>query len=383
MKKICFITSSRADYGMVEIMVNEALNYKKKYQIFLIISGNHNDNFFGKSINEIKFKKKIKIYRVFSNQRNKNLLSVALSFSKFLKKFSHCLKKINPDVFIVFGDRYEMLSATLSAFILGVPIVHLAGGEKTSGSLDDGFRHSITKLSNLHFPTSNIHKKRIIQLGEHSKTVFNFGSLNKQKIVNTNFLTKAKLEKKFKIKFFKKNILMTLHPEKISIKKNLENLKILLECLNILKDTRIIITSPNADAGGVEMVNLIKNFIRKKNKFTFIKSFGSVGYLSMLRHIDGVIGNSSSGISEVPLFSIKSINLGNRQKGREINKSVISCKFNKKIILKSLKKLKKNNTSIKIMKRDKLVAKKILKKIIKFNFKKKSNKEFKDLKFNI
>ena len=381
MKKICFITTTRADYGMVKIMVNEALKYKKKNQIFLIISGNHNDNFFGKSINEIKLKKEIKTYRVFSNQRNKNLLSVALSFSKFLKKFSHTLKKINPDVFIVFGDRYEMLSATLSAFILGVPVVHLAGGEKTSGSLDDGFRHSITKLSNLHFPTSNIYKKRIIQMGEHPKTVFNFGSLNKQKIATTNFLTKTKLEKKFKIKFLKKNILMTLHPEKISIKKNLENLKILLECLNILKNTRIIITSPNADAGGVEMVNLIKNFIRKKNKFKFIKSFGSVGYLSMLKYVDGVIGNSSSGISEAPLFSIKSINLGNRQKGREINKSVISFKFNKNIILKNLKKLKKNNTSIKITKRDKFVAKKILKKIIKFNYKKKSNKEFKDLKF--
>ena len=114
-----------------------------------------------------------------------------------MKKYSKSLKKINPDIFVTFGDRYEMLAATISAYILKIPIVHIAGGEKTSGSLDEGFRHSITKLSNLHFPTSNKYRKRIIQLGENTKTVFNFGSLNRQKIANTKFFSKTEFQNEF------------------------------------------------------------------------------------------------------------------------------------------------------------------------------------------
>ena len=157
-----------------------------------------------------------------------------------------------------------MLAATISAYILKIPIVHIAGGEKTSGSLDEGFRHSITKLSNLHFPTSNKYRKRIIQLGENTKTVFNFGSLNRQKIANTKFFSKTEFQNEFKMKLLKKNILMTFHPEKTSIRENLHNLKLVLNCLDNLKDTKIIITAPNADAGGVAMIKLIKNFIKRE-----------------------------------------------------------------------------------------------------------------------
>ena len=276
-----------------------------------------------------------------------------------------------------------MLAATISAYILRIPIVHIAGGEKTSGSLDEGFRHSITKLSNLHFPTSNIYKKRIIQLGEDPKTVFNYGSLNRQKIVETNFMSKIELKKKFKISFFKKNILMTLHPHSDSVRKNLKNLKLVLDCLNKLKNTRIFLTSPNADAGGIKMINLIKSYIKNKKKFILVKSFGTLGYLSLLKYIDGVIGNSSSGISEVPMFSIKTINLGNRQKGRQMGPTIISCKFDKKSILKSLNMLERKNNFIKKRPEDKIVARKIFKKIISFSYKQDNYKDFKDIKFKL
>ena len=382
MKKICFITTSRADFGMIEVLINEALK-KKNYKIYLIISGNHNDKVFGKSIKEINLSKKLKIEKIFFENKNKkeDKSTVALLFSNFLRRYTFSLKKINPNIFISFGDRSEMLAATLAAYVLKIPIAHLAGGEKTTGSLDDGYRHCMTKLSNLHFATSKEHKKRIIQLGEDSKTVFNYGSLNRQKIALTNFFSKSQLEKTFDIKFYKKNILMTLHPENIDTKNNLKNLKLVLECLNQMKDTKIIITSPNADEGGIEMIKIIKNFIKDKKNFKYIKSFGSKGYLSVLKIVDGVIGNSSSGISEVPLFSIKSINLGNRQNGRELPSSVISCKFNKKIIIKNLYSLKRKKNNIKIKQKDKIVAKKILKKIINFNFEKTKNKIFNDLKF--
>ena len=383
MKKICFITTSRADFGMIKIIVEEAIKFDKRLKIYLIISGNHNDIFFGKTIKEIRINKKVKIFKVFSNKRSIDLLSISKIFSELTKKFSSVLSKIRPNIFVVFGDRYEMLAATISAFILKIPITHIAGGEKTSGSQDDNFRHSITKFSNLHFPTSKEHKKRIVQLGENPNTIFNFGSLNRQKIAQNNFLPKSKLEKKYDFKFNKKNILMTFHPENLDRKRNVRNLKILLDCLNNLKDCTIVITSPNADSDGVYMAKIIKKYIKNKKKFKFITSLGSRAYVSLLKIVDGVIGNSSSGISEAPLFSINSINLGNRQKGREKTSSVISCRFNKKIIMKNLKKLKRTSSLIKFRKNDKSVAKKILKKIINFNFKKYENKEFRDIKFHL
>ena len=382
MKKICFITTSRADFGMVNIILDQAKKYKKKIKIFLIVSGNHNDKFFGKSINEIKVKKNVKKLTVFLNQRNINSCSVAISFSDFMKKYSLIFKKIKPSIFVAFGDRYEMLAATLSAFIQKIPIAHIAGGEKTSGSLDDNFRHSITKFSNLHFPTSKIYKKRIVQLGENPKTVFNYGSLNRQKIALTKFISRKILEKKYKLIFFKRNILMTLHPENVGTKINIKNLKIVLNSLNNQKDTGIIITSPNADAEGDKMIEIIEKFVKNKKKFKFIKSLGTVDYLSILKQIDGVIGNSSSGISEVPLFSINTINLGDRQNGREAPSTVINCKINKKEISRNLKKLKRKKNLIKNNNKDKFVAKKILNKIINFNFKRYNNK-FYDIKFNI
>ena len=382
MKKICFITTSRADFGMVNTILDQAKKYKKKFQIFLIVSGNHDDKFFGESINEIKINKKIKKLRVFSKQRNIDSCSVAISFTDFMKKYSLIFKKLKPSIFVVFGDRYEMLAATLSAFIQKIPVAHIAGGEKTSGSLDDNFRHSITKFSNLHFPTSQIYKKRIVQLGENPNTVFNYGSLNRQKIALTKFISREALEKKYKLNFFKRNILMTLHPENVGSKVNVKNLKIVLNSLNNQKNTGIIVTSPNADAEGVEMIKFIKKFVKNKKRFRFIKSLGTVDYLSILKLIDGVIGNSSSGISEVPLFSINTINLGDRQNGREAASTVINCKIDRKEISRNLKKLKRKKNLIKINYRDKFVAKKILNKIINFNFKRYNNK-FYDIKFNI
>jgi len=377
MKKICFITTSRADFGMVNELVKESLRYKR-VKTYLVISGNHNEQIYGRSIKEINLNKKVLTQKIFVKQRNKNNLSVSLSFSKYLKKYSLFLEKLKPDVFVVFGDRYEMLAAALSAYILNIPIAHIAGGEKTSGSLDEGYRHSITKLSNLHFPTSKIYRNRLIQLGENPKTVFNFGSLNRQKILNTKYLTKKEISKKYKIKFLKKNLLLTYHPENIGSDMNVKNLSLVLDCLKTLKDTCIIITSPNADAEGVKMIKFIRSFITKikKKNIYFFESLGTQVYLSILKIIDGVLGNSSSGISEAPIFSINSINLGNRQMGREMPSSVINCKTNRKIILRNLKNLKKKKRKI-LINRDKDVSKKILKTII--SFKKFNLKNFYDI----
>jgi len=385
MKKICFITTSRADFGTLNELILETIK-ERNFLTQLIISGNHYANIFGKTAKEINYEKKCLIKKVYVSQNNRNPRSVSISFSQCVKKFTIALEKLKPDIFVVFGDRYEMLAATLAAYMLRIPIAHIAGGEKTSGSLDEGFRHSISKLSNLHFPTMNIYKKTLIQLGENPKTIFNFGSLNQLKIRNSKYFSKSELEKKMKIKFYNKNLIITYHPETIDSNKSIKNLFIILDSLKKIKKTLIIITSPNADVKGIEMISYINKFI-KKNKlknFIFFKSLGSTTYLSLLRIVDGVIGNSSSGISEVPFFGIGTINTGDRQKGRFMPPSVVNCQISKKSIINSINKILSNNFKKKIKKviktsKNKDVAKKIVKKLLFFNFRKYNNKIFYDI----
>lgn len=386
MKSICFVTSSRADFGSIKLLIDEIINQKKIGKVYLIVTGSHTDKLFGSS-SEIKVNKKVKIKKVKIKSKNSDSFSVIDSFSNSMKAYSKVFKKILPESIVVLGDRYEMLSAALSAYILKINIIHLAGGEKTVGSLDDGFRNCITKIANLHFPVATEYKKRIVQLGENKKTIFNYGGLHYEKIKKTKFLSKSEIEKKFNFKFMKRNILLTYHPDTIDEKTTEMNLKIILKSLKSLKNTLVIITSPNSDAKGVVMIKQIRAFI-KKNKlkyFKFFKSLGSQNYLSMLKFLDGVIGNSSSGVSEVPFFGIKTINLGDRQLGRISAPSIIHCDISEKKIRASLKKILTGKNKIN-QKKEYLTfgngntSKKIATKIANFNFKKYKKKIFIDLK---
>ena len=378
MKKICFLTTSRADFGTFYNLILQSIN-KKSIISNIIILGDHtekkNSEYFEKKLFLSK-QKKIKIRKFNFSQNNINNKEVNNTFSKIIKLIGIYLNKIKPDIFVVFGDRFEMFAGAISAYILGVPIVHIAGGEVSAGSLDDGFRHSITKLSSLHFPTSNTHRKRILQLGEKPETVFNYGSLNVEKIIRNNYLNTNQLEKKLKLKFKAKNLLMTYHPETIDEKQSLKNTQTLLNSLKLIKNTNIIITAPNKDAQGVIMEKMIKKFI-KKNKlknFRYFETLGSQTYLSLLKCVDGVIGNSSSGLSEVPMFGIGTINIGDRQLGRSTSPSVINCKVNKNEIIKSINKILSNKFKAKMNKnkifnkKTVLTSKMIMRKILNFKF---------------
>ena len=317
---------------------------------------------------------------------NSSPFHIAQSFSDCIKKFSQSLSRIKPDMMVVFGDRYEMFAAAVAAYIVRVPLVHIAGGETTSGSLDEGFRHSISKLSNLHFPVTKTYRRRLIQLGENPKTVFNYGSLNLSKIKNNIYLSKKELEKKLRIKFLKKNLILTYHPDTIDEKRCIKNLSLVLESLKVFKDINIIITAPNADVRGVEMINFIKNFIKKNNlkNYIYFKSLGSQVFLSLLKIVDGVIGNSSSGIGEVPFFKIGTVNIGDRQKGRVMLPSIVNCSLSKKSIINSVKKILKkefkNKVNLKILEYGRgKSAKKIAKKMLSFNIKKYEKKIFYDI----
>ena len=384
MKKICFITTSRADFGTLNELIKEIIK-EKFFSVQLIISGSHTSKIFGKTEKEIN-KKNCLIKTIKVSSQNKNPKSVSASFSECVNKFSNTLDELNPDIFVVFGDRYEMFAAAVSAYILRLPIAHIAGGEKTAGSMDEGFRHSISKLSSLHFPTMDIYKKRLIQLGEDPKTVFSFGSLNLTKIQNNKYLSKLELEKKLKIKFNDKKLIITYHPETIDNKKCIKNLSVVLDSLKKIKKTTMIITSPNSDAQGILMIRHINKYIKKHKlkNFLFIKSLGSSVYLSLLRIADGVVGNSSSGISEVPFFDIGTVNIGDRQQGRFMGRSIINCPVSTISIVRSINKVLNNNFRKKIKKKrttygSRNVAKKITKKLLFFNFRKYNKKVFYDI----
>ena len=382
--KLCFISTSRADYGTLKSLIDQFI-YRKKIKTHLILTGSHSEKIYGSS-SEIEKGGKIKIHKINVKSKNYNDKYVAKSFSEISTKITDEFKKISPDAVVIFGDRYEMLAATISAYILKINIIHIAGGEKTSGSLDEGFRHCITKLANLHFPVAAEYKKRLLQMGENPKTVFNYGSLNYDKIKNNKFLGKKNLEKDLKIKFKRKNLVLTYNPDTLDIENTIKNLEILLLSISKLKDTLIIITSPNADSKGVLMIKFIKKFIQRKklSNIVFFKSLGSRKYLSILKFVDGVIGNSSSGISEVPFFGIGTINLGDRQNGRILVPSIINCDISQNKIKKAIKLLYSKKFRSNIQKNMKHYGtgksvKKIANKIISFNFKKFKKKEFRDL----
>ena len=381
--KICIISGSRSEFDLLRNLIVEI----KKDRFFnskLLITGSHLSKFFGNTIEYIK-KQKIKInYKVNISIKGDSTKQISNSFSVGLKKFTKIFSKLKPDAIIVLGDRYEIFSTVISATLKKIPIIHIHGGEVTSGSMDEGIRHSITKLSHVHFVSSENYKKRVLQLGESKKNVFNVGSLGVESIKKNKFLSRNKLQSFLRIKFLKKIILVSLHPETLEKKLNKENLKNFFNALKTLDKHTIIFTMPNADIGYKYILNKIKEFTKnRKNAFLF-KSLGHQKYFSLCKFIDFHIGNSSSGIIELASFKKPSINVGTRQSGRMKPKNVIDCDYKKENILKKIQvatstKFKKKIIYLKnpYYKRD--TSKKILKNLKKINFNKILYKKFVDI----
>jgi len=381
-KKICFVTTSRSDYGFLDELINEASKkLKKNYQIYLIISGSHLSKTFGYTVRNIKKYKNIKTIKVKIIEVKNNKESLINTIASSCLKFSKILKKIKPNLLVAFGDRYEMFSMSLTAYTLNIPQAHIAGGEVTEGSIDENFRHAMTKFSNLHFPVTNIYRNRLIAMGEDPKKVFNYGSLHVEKIKNMKFFTKKEIEKKLKIKFLKNNFVVVFHPETANLENTIKNFKILISAIGYFKNINFIFTAPASDYLGKKFISLTKKFSKNKKNVFFFKSLGSKMYLSLLKNSDGLIGNSSSGISEAPILKTYTVNIGNRQKGRIGFKSIYNCPSKKKDIINNIKKIlkKKKFTSSFNLYGSGKTAQKIIKKIkyIK-NFS--STKLFYDLK---
>lgn len=351
--KVCFVTSSRADYGLLSTLM-KLFNKEKNFKLQCIVTGSHLSKNFGHTYKDIlKDKIKINNYVDIGVEKNNYETEITKSLGLAITKISLKLKNLKPDLIILLGDRYEIFASCIAAFIHQIPICHLHGGELTSGVLDDGFRHSISKMANLHFVSHNKHKKRLAQLGENKKNIFVVGGFGVDLINSTNFKSKKIIEKEMSFKFGKKNLLVTYHPETIKGSDSIKDFKNILQTLDRFKNTKIIFTEANFDLKGNMINNMINNFVKKdnNNRISF-KSMGNLNYFSVIRYVDAVIGNSSSGLLEVPSLKKITINIGARQEDRLKALSVIDLPADKKKLYNVLKKIlfKKKKFNKKIFK---------------------------------
>ncbi len=380
-KKILFFTGSRADYGILKPLIK--LIIKKNYaDVKIAAAGQHFSKTFGNTYKQI-LKDKIKInYKSKISLKKTSLSHIFKYLSESLLDYYKILNKTKPDLVVILGDRYEVFCFAVACYLLNIRIAHLHGGELTYGAFDDGLRHAITKLSDFHFVSHRVYKKRVIQLGENPKKVFDVGALAMDNINKKNLYSKKFLLKKFDIKTNKKLALVTFHP----VTKNNDNYKLQIKkFLDALKevDYYYIFTYNNSDTLGKDFIKKIMKFSNINNNSKVFKTLGTKLYLSFVKHSDLVVGNSSSGIYEAPALKTVTLNIGNRQQGRIFGTSIINCNNETKEIANKLKKIyyKKLNVNFQNLFYKKNVSGKISNEIKKIIKKKLQVKKFYDIKF--
>lgn len=337
-RKICVVTGTRAEYGLLYWLM-KTIDADKDLELQLIVTGMHLSPEFGLTYKEIEKEFKIdkKIEMLLSSDT-----SVGISKSMGLAQisFAEAYDELKPDMIVILGDRYEMLSVASAAMIARIPIVHLHGGETTEGAFDESIRHCISKMSYLHFTATEAYRKRVIQLGEEPSRVFNVGGMGIENIKRLTLLSKDAFEKAIEFKLNTKNLLVTFHPVTLENATAQEQFQALLNVLDGLKDTHLIFTKANSDTDGRVINQMIDTYVsHNAHKAIGFTSLGQVRYLSALQFVDAVVGNSSSGLAEAPSFKIGTINIGDRQKGRIKASSVIDCEPTIEGIENALEKL--------------------------------------------
>ena len=337
-QKICIVTGTRAEYGLLR-WVMEGIQKSNKLELQVIATGMHLSPEFGLTYREIekdgfKIDRKIEML-VSSDSANGIVKSMGLG----MIGFTDALTELKPDLILVLGDRYEIFTAVVTAMVFRTPVAHLHGGEATEGLIDESIRHSITKMSHLHFVGAEEYKNRVIQLGEQPTNVFEVGGLGIDNILNLKLLSRKDFEESIDFKLGLKNLLITFHPVTLEMNTTEKQMTELLHALSKLKDTHLIFTMPNADTDGRVIFQMIEKFVTKYSHAKSFTSLGQLRYLSCIKYVDGVIGNSSSGLAEVPSFNKGSINIGDRQRGRLKANSVIDCEPTQQAIGDALKEL--------------------------------------------
>lgn len=338
MRKICVVTGTRAEYGLLSRLMR-MIKDSPETQLQIIVTNMHLSPQYGNTYQEIErdgFTIDCKIPIIDENDKDDAVTTVK-SMAKALSGFADAYNELKPDLIVVLGDRYEILAAATAALIERIPVAHIHGGEVTEGAFDDAIRHSITKMSHLHFASTEAYRKRIIQLGEQPERVFYTGAVGVENVKKLPLMSKEEIEKEINFKIDENTILVTYHPVTLGNRTSKDDINDFIAALEERKDLRIIFTMPNSDTGSQFIVEAVNGFIeRNSDRAKAFKSLGVVRYLSVMKQVAAVVGNSSSGIVEVPSFGIPTLNIGDRQKGRIQAQSIYNCLPDKESVLKGL-----------------------------------------------
>lgn len=337
-RKICVITGTRAEYGLLR-WVMQGIKDEPELTLQIIATGMHLSPEFGLTYREIEndgFQIDQKVEMLTSSDTP---VGIAKSMGLGLIGFADALDILQPDLIVVLGDRFEIFSAVSAALIACVPVAHLHGGEKTEGAFDEALRHSITKMSQLHFVAAEEYRQRVIQLGEQPEHVFLVGGLGIDNIKRLKLLDRAELEASLDFKLGQKSLLITFHSATLEASTAPEQMTEILAALSMLNDTQLVFTLPNADSDGRALIKMVEQFVVAHPNARAYTSLGQLRYISCIAQVDGVVGNSSSGLMEVPSFKKGTVNIGDRQLGRLQAASVINCEPTRASIQSALQRL--------------------------------------------
>lgn len=338
MRKICIVTGTRAEYGLLYWLMKEIQN-DQDLELQIIVTGMHLSPEFGltyKTIEVDGFLIDAKVEMLLSSDTP---VGIAKSIGLGVIGFADALDRLMPDILVLLGDRYEILAAAQAAMVARIPIAHLHGGEATEGLIDEAIRHAVTKMAHFHFVAAEPYRQRVIQLGENPEKVINYGAPGLDNIKRLNLLNKEDFENSINFRLGKTNFLVTYHPVTLSDQGPKHTMQELFRALDHFKDAKIIFTKPNADTDGRVICQMIDDYmVRQPDRVMATVSLGQLRYLSAIKHVDAVIGNSSSGLIEAPPLKKPTINLGNRQRGRLKAASVIDCDENTEAIIAAIQK---------------------------------------------
>ena len=337
-RTVCVVTGTRADYGLLR-WVMEGIRQSPDLRLQVIATGMHLSPEFGLTYREIEkdgFAIDRKVEMLLSSDTP---AGITKSMGLGLMGFGEAIEQLKPDLMLVLGDRFEIFAADAAAMVARVPLAHLHGGETTEGAIDEAIRHSITKMSHLHFVAAEEYRRRVVQLGEAPERVFLVGGLGIDNLRRLELLDRAALEAALDFKLGPKNLLVTFHPVTLEESTAGAQMAELLAALDALEDTHLIFTMPNADTDGRILIDMIEQFVAARPHARAYTSLGQLRYLSCIRQVDGVVGNSSSGLAEVPSFHKGTVNIGDRQRGRLKAESVIDCSPERESIAGALRTL--------------------------------------------
>lgn len=336
MRKICFVTGTRAEYGLLSRLMR-LVKEDKDLQLQVIATNMHLMPEYGETYKEIEKDGFTIDKKVYMHKPSDDAHGIISSMAEEMQGMNDALSELKPDILVLLGDRYEILVAAQVALIHRVPIAHIHGGEVTEGAFDDAIRHSVTKMSSLHFTSCEEYRHRVIQMGEQPSRVFDVGSLGVENIKAVLLMTKDELETSLDFKVDSQTILVTYHPVTLG-GDPAKDIREFLDALDQFKDLKVIFTMPNSDTGRDAIALAVENYVEKhSNRAKAYTSLGLKRYLSTLQFVKAAVGNSSSGIIEVPSFGIPTLNIGDRQKGRLASKSVVNCGTSKDEVIAGLK----------------------------------------------